>query len=329
MPGELASRLERKEPWFWSTRVLGRGDLYDPTLVVAEATKPVDDYLAIAHVGHGANSYFLTYQLVYRRLALFAQVAWGGLGRSEKAAAQGVRSMFAAVTSLIDVADRDPAADAELRLVVLDSRTKDIDVCTWVLLDGRRRPELERWPRFSSSMGAVRRGTNELARAGGLIGGLSQPDLRVQIELDWEPVGEVAAEAGRLVFPTSLPAGPGIYRLMFQGVEPARAYVGEASDIRRRGRHYRRGDPSLRTNQRLNDRLLKHLAAGGAVSMEIVQGAAITVDGHPRPLDLRRKASRVLAEAAAIHALPDGVVLENLPGAGDIGEAPSDAEGAI
>ena len=164
LPEALVAHLVRRDNWFWSTRDLDRQELYDPQLLIAEATHSIPDYLAITHVGHGMNSYFLTYQLVSGPLALFAQVAWGGAFAVDSADVEHVRSTFEAIGSLLAVVhSRRPVRD-DLRLVVLDGQTKGIDVCTWVAVDGQPRPELEWWPRADGATNALLRGAAELSR---------------------------------------------------------------------------------------------------------------------------------------------------------------------
>lgn len=41
--------------------------------------KGVRDFLVLAHAGHGANSYALSYYLVWKPLRLFLQLSWGGV----------------------------------------------------------------------------------------------------------------------------------------------------------------------------------------------------------------------------------------------------------
>jgi hypothetical protein len=90
-------------------------------------------------------------------------------------------------------------------------------------------------------------------------------------------------------------------------------------DLRRRAYGYRFGYERQVTNARMNKRMLEHLRSGGLIELAIATSASLSIDGVERPLDLKRKASRVLAESAAIHAVPDAEHLENLPGVGDLG----------
>jgi hypothetical protein len=97
----------------------------------------------------------------------------------------------------------------------------------------------------------------------------------------------------------------------------ARAYVGEAADLRKRASGYRGGYAGQKTNARMNLRMTEHLASGGLIEVSIATVATVAVNDRIQPLDLRRKASRLLAENAAIHAIPNTEPLENLPGIGD------------
>lgn len=139
----------------------------------------------------------------------------------------------------------------------------------------------------------------------------------VSVRFVWRDVGAVAVDvAGRPVFPP-LPAEPGLYRFRLVGAIGTSAYIGEASDLRRRAQHYRTPGLTQPTNQRMNARFREHIAAGGRVEVAIVTTAELVIDGRPRTLDLGRKASRLLIENAALHAVPDAESLENLPGIGD------------
>lgn len=139
----------------------------------------------------------------------------------------------------------------------------------------------------------------------------------VSLAFDWRAFGEVTlTPKGGLAFPT-LPAVPGLYRFRLVGPDRTTTYVGEAALLPQRIEGYRYGYHRQATNARMNRRMREHLAAGGSIELSIATQASVTVDGVTRPLDLRRKASRLLVEAAALHALPEAEHAENLPGVGD------------
>ena len=142
--------------------------------------------------------------------------------------------------------------------------------------------------------------------------------MRVSVELEWGPVREVLMDRGRLVFP-HLPETAGLHRLRLVGPTSASTYIGETANLKRRAAGYRGGYAGQVTNARMNRRMREHLGAGGRIEMSIATAAVLAVDGETdRPLDLARKASRLLVEAAALHAVPDAEPLENLPGIGDM-----------
>ena len=85
IPEHLRHDLYAVRKWCWATRDIEPFDMYyfDRYLVEAVVARP-DDYFAFCHAGHGINSYAITYQIVVGRVALFAQVPWGG-GYMDKA----------------------------------------------------------------------------------------------------------------------------------------------------------------------------------------------------------------------------------------------------
>ena len=149
-----------------------------------------------------------------------------------------------------------------------------------------------------------------------MIAGDRRMLVRVTVEFEWRDFGEVRLEGDALTFPT-LPIEPGLYRYRLVRGDGASTYVGEASNLRRRAYGYQLGYAGQKTNARMNARKREHLAAGGRIEMAIATEATIELDGRTQPIDLRRKASRLLIENAAIHAVPDAEPLENLPGIGD------------
>lgn len=160
---------------------------------------------------------------------------------------------------------------------------------------------------------AAQRLDPDVLEEGGALGDL----VDVAVELEWEEIGPIELVAGALVFSPDLPKQPGLYRFRFVGPDGEQVYVGEASDLRRRGGHYRLGNATGATNLRLHNAMHKHLGPGGGhIEMAISLGGVVTISGYVRPLDLRRKASRLLADAATVHSIPPEQLL-NLPGIGE------------
>jgi hypothetical protein len=132
--------------------------------------------------------------------------------------------------------------------------------------------------------------------------------VRVAVEFWWRAIGAITVERGKLRFPIA-PEAPGIYRFDLGD----RVYIGEADRLRCRFQHYRTPGPSQATNLRLNAVMLPLLSAGGAVTVCMVTEAQVDIDGVRAPLDLTRKASRLLVESAALTAARvAGELVENL-----------------
>ncbi|MFS8102681.1 hypothetical protein LFM09_36690 [Lentzea alba] len=126
------------------------------------------------------------------------------------------------------------------------------------------------------------------------------PALDVRVRCVWRVGGEVGLSDDKLVFPR-LPRVAAIYRLTFaNSAGRPRIYVGETNNLRRRVGNYRNPGPTQRTSQRLHDELVRHLAAGGTVSLSVAVEADIETDGQRSVLPLARKTARVLAEHAAL-----------------------------
>jgi hypothetical protein len=139
----------------------------------------------------------------------------------------------------------------------------------------------------------------------------------VTVKLEWKPAGPVSLVADRLNFPKPLSAGPALYRFTFTGPNGVRVYVGETSNLLRRAAHYRLGSPGQRTNKWVYDLMHKHLHGDGTIEIAVALAGELVVNGEAQPLDLRRKMTRLLAENAALHAIPPDQIL-NLPGVGEL-----------
>ena len=106
-----------------------------------------------------------------------------------------------------------------------------------------------------------------------------------------------------------LPAAPALYRFRFVGRDGPWVYVGQTMDLARRIGHYRTGDRELRTNARVHDLMVEHLAGRKSVELDIAVKASVTVAGVTRELSLDDRLDRMLAEAAAIDGVPRDALL--------------------
>jgi len=139
--------------------------------------------------------------------------------------------------------------------------------------------------------------------------------VHVTVSFEWTEVGRIGLDAqGKLSFP-SLPREAGMYKMAITEADGATAiYIGEADELRRRFAHYRNPGPTQPTNKRINALLKQLLANGGRASLAIATSATLEIKGVSDPLDLTKKAGRLLAENAALvtAALAGASRIENL-----------------
>jgi hypothetical protein len=75
---ELARHFKRRDERCFSSRAIKRSPYLIDDYIVECSTGRPNDYVLLAHAGHGVNSYALHCYLVQAPLELFLQVAWGG-----------------------------------------------------------------------------------------------------------------------------------------------------------------------------------------------------------------------------------------------------------
>ena len=137
--------------------------------------------------------------------------------------------------------------------------------------------------------------------------------VQLRLEFRWQLLGQVRSdEDGRLLFP-SAPRRPGLYRFRLSGRGPARHYVGETEELRRRFQQYRTPGPTQQTNIRMSAEFADHLSGGGCIGVDIVTGEIMVLAaGAPIQVDLAGKAMRRLLEhAALVDEAASGVTLLN------------------
>lgn len=92
----------------------------------------VGDYVAVSHAGHGVNSYAITYHLVYRELALFAQVGWGGIYMDVRKTTAAVAELFEGCGAMADLAEARPFdPTSPWRMACVYSDTHNIAAAGW------------------------------------------------------------------------------------------------------------------------------------------------------------------------------------------------------
>jgi len=115
-----------------------------------------------------------------------------------------------------------------------------------------------------------------------------EPDLprespiELQVQLLWQPVGNVSLDDyGKLRFP-SLPERPGVYRLMITSGANRSAYFGEGLNMRRRGQNYRTPGKTQQTSLRINRLLRRSLEKGDLVELAVIcKPPPARLDGRP------------------------------------------------
>lgn len=132
VPAALAPRLRDQGPWVFASREIDAMAMYMFGRYLVEAVAwPVEDYVAVSHAGHGANSFGLNYHLVYGPIAVFAQTGWGGAYMDAEESAADVRRQLSQCAKLIaameTAIDRLPGAPA--RLIVAESTFRASGVC--------------------------------------------------------------------------------------------------------------------------------------------------------------------------------------------------------
>lgn len=140
------------------------------------------------------------------------------------------------------------------------------------------------------------------------------PVVDARVAFRWQRLGVVTLDAaGKLAFPSGVPATPGLYRLTLRNTTGRnQIYIGETINLRQRISHYRVPRPSQTTNIRINALILEHLRSGLETILDVSDQACLeSPSTTARTLDLSRKSGRLLAESAAL-------VLARLDGRADI-----------
>lgn len=100
IPEAFAPRLRAYGEWVFAT-IDPPARPYDVfSYLEQQAGEGEDDYLLIAHDGHGMNSWALHYFLISGSFACFLQLPWGGVLTDEAAAAERIAAAFNHVATL-------------------------------------------------------------------------------------------------------------------------------------------------------------------------------------------------------------------------------------
>jgi hypothetical protein len=94
LPKTLTSSVRRSNRHTFSSRTEVVSP-YDFEQHVNEALDPqLADYVLVAHAGHGANSYAISYYVAWSGFRILFQLAWGGLYMDNEVAGQHICDVF-------------------------------------------------------------------------------------------------------------------------------------------------------------------------------------------------------------------------------------------
>lgn len=79
VPESMRPLILRRGGWFWSTVDISGSRMYGGRVRRGGTAEDFGDMFALANVGHGLNSYFLSYALTYRGERIAARYPWGGV----------------------------------------------------------------------------------------------------------------------------------------------------------------------------------------------------------------------------------------------------------
>ena len=136
VPHRFERRVRVIAPWCFATRPVDPMAMYffDQYVMEVFSATP-QDYVAISHAGHGANSYAINYHLVDGSLAIFAQVGWGGVYDDATESGQQVNDLFLRLSRTLAAADAARTrwlARRGGRLVVIESLLRGKSAWGWL-----------------------------------------------------------------------------------------------------------------------------------------------------------------------------------------------------
>ena len=135
VPHQLASRIRQQGQWLFSTRKVDVSPYALSHYVHEVEVSDVENYVLLAHSGHGVNSYALQYYLVRGVLCMFLHLGWGGAYMNAKESAAIVAECFSLADELV-LKVEEPKSDRGRRLTIVAS---DFYGSYWSL-GGKREP---------------------------------------------------------------------------------------------------------------------------------------------------------------------------------------------
>jgi hypothetical protein len=120
IPEVLAAQLKEQGKWLFSTRDLTMSPYNLQHYVHEVDERHVDDYAALAHSGHGVNSYAIQYYLVFDSLRMFLHLGWGGVYMDADADAAKIRECFLLTDQIVSAMMKTGRVSERLTVVGSD-----------------------------------------------------------------------------------------------------------------------------------------------------------------------------------------------------------------
>ena len=138
IPEELAMRLQKRERWVFSTRMVEVVP-YDLSHYICEFDgSHVEDYVILSGSGYGVNSYAVQYYIVCGALGMFLHLGWDGIYMDNQLEAIKIRDCFSLADEIVLKAKNNVRFEKGDRLTVVGS---DSYGSYWTLLRGRRQKQ--------------------------------------------------------------------------------------------------------------------------------------------------------------------------------------------
>lgn len=118
IPDSLATRLQPLDKWQFASRGLDTTP-YDLKFYRHETY--ADNYVILAHTGHGSNSYAIQYYLVVANFKLFLHLAWGGVYMDEVATTAAINKAFELADQITHLAVKPGLLDKDQSLHIVGS----------------------------------------------------------------------------------------------------------------------------------------------------------------------------------------------------------------
>src|SRR5262249_6864016 len=136
-------RLREQGKWLFATRKIEMSP-YNLRHYVDEDN--AEDYVILAHSGHGANSYAIQFYLVYHALRIFLHLGWGGVYMDAKADAAKIRSCLSLAEEIMLASENGKTLFNTEKLTLLNTETltvvgSDFYGSYWLAPGKRRRPQ--------------------------------------------------------------------------------------------------------------------------------------------------------------------------------------------